>query len=127
MGSWFSLPVLPPVEETRDPVPVTALVALTPEPVAFAPNVTAGSSSSVWTVSALPMVAAGSENMTSSVWQHRVPSAADSQQYAAGSSYPWLPPHSHTCTPPVPKSYADAFAASQPGGCQRGVGEDPYD
>ncbi|KAK0620576.1 hypothetical protein B0T14DRAFT_567319 [Immersiella caudata] len=60
----------------------------------------------VCTEAALPMVAPGNEKTASAVWQHRVFSDIDSQQYAAGSAYP-SPTHSQTCTPPARKSYAE--------------------
>lgn len=63
------------------------------------------------TSSAFPMLAPGSEKTALGVWQHAVFSRADSQQYAPGSAYPW-PTHSHTCTPPAPKSYAVSLIAA---------------
>ncbi len=67
----------------------------------------------VCTASAFPRLAPGTENTALAVLQHREPSAADSQQYAAGAAYPSSPPHSHTCTPALPKSYAVAFVAGE--------------
>lgn len=65
-------------------------------------------SGKVWTARAFPMLAPGSENTADCVLQHAVFSLADSQQYAPGFAYP-SPTHSHTCTPPVPKLYADGL------------------
>jgi len=67
-------------------------------------------SGKVWTARAFPMLAPGRENTAVCVLQHAVPSRADSQQYAPGFAYP-SPTHSHTCTPPVPKLYANALVA----------------
>jgi hypothetical protein len=74
------------------------------------PVVVSGGAGKVCTASAFPTVAPGSEKTAVFVRQHRVFSAADSQQYAPGSSYP-SPTHSHTCTPFPPKSYANGSVA----------------
>lgn len=55
-----------------------------------------------------PGVAAASWNTAVDVLQQRCFSASDSQQYFALSPYPWVP-HSHICTPPDRKSYAEAL------------------
>ncbi len=79
----LSVATLPPDEVNPVVVPV-AVLTVAPLPVSA--TVLLPSTGKVCTASAFPMLAPGSENTALAVRQHLVCSAADSQQYAAGSA-----------------------------------------